>query len=169
MQEKEHRKKHRAYNVQKKRSSRLPLHAITLDVLPTKQHEHFLRSFNMTGTTGRSVCFVLRRHDPVLELAITPGRFALIHFYKDALETSEKTGPGAKPSSKAEQPPSISQHWKMCPMIHSTSCISYLMNSTSCLILRAGLYTSKYYRIQQTKNNNNKKIIALKLLFHILL
>lgn len=78
-QEKEHRKKHRAYNIQKKRSSRLPFHAITLDVLPTKQHEHFLRSFNMTGTTGRSVCFVLRRHDSVLELAITPGRFALIH------------------------------------------------------------------------------------------
>lgn len=63
------KKKNRAYNIQKKRSSRLPLHAITLDVLSTKQHEHFLRSFNMTGTTGRSVCFVLRRHDSVIELA----------------------------------------------------------------------------------------------------
>lgn len=73
MQEKSKgRKKHGAHNIRKKRGSRLPLHAITLDVLPTKQHEHFLCSFNMTGTTGRSVCFVLRRHDSVLELDISP-------------------------------------------------------------------------------------------------
>jgi len=71
-QEKSKGEKNSAHNIEKKRSSRPPLHAITLDVLSTKQHEHFLRLFNMTGTTGRSVCFVLRRHDSVIELAISP-------------------------------------------------------------------------------------------------
>lgn len=56
-----------------KRDSPLRLYVISLsDVLPTKQNEPFLRSFNMTATTGGSVWFVLRGHDSVLELAISP-------------------------------------------------------------------------------------------------
>lgn len=137
------KKKQRAQNTGKKRGSRLPLHAITLDVLPTKQHEHFLRSFNMTGTTGRSVCFVLRRHDSGLELAAVydPRQICTNSLSQRCTGDLGKIAARAKSSSPTEQPqyPRTVKMWSVCLLVGFVFSMHFISHELCKLTAIAGL------------------------------